>query len=373
MKKALILLVLIFNLNALHAAPVKRMEIALCVDLSASTSGLLEVLRSNMWYLTYYLNTYAEQPDINIALVLYGKPGFTKETHYIRKVADLGKNVNLIQQELYSTLVAVSAKENYPEKAVLVCLQDLSWSKEPNTYRTVVVIGNGSLVDVGAMEEIAKISKKKGIYVNTIYFKTYQNEREINQWAKLAKDCNSINYMIDPAIAQPWEKDFKSSNSSFLAEVNEKYNATMIPYGEDGHKKFAKYLSMDDFARETGPVCLEFRLMYKISENYVGLNKDWDLVDLSTMGEKIDTNAIDRKLLAEQYKRIPLKTLLRVIETKKEERIYLREITAIVAQRNKMLTHDYYQEFRPIIRRSFYLVLMDLFNTQTDNYHEILD
>jgi len=357
----------------MRAAEHKRMEIALCVDLSASTNGLLDALRTNMWYLMYYLTSYQPQPDVYIGLVLYGKPGYGKKNNYIKIQSDLSKNINFIQQELYSTLVTINAKENYPEKAVLTCLTELSWSKELNTYRTIVMIGNGALTNKTDMDEIAKISQKKGIIINTIYYQTYQSEREIIQWKKIAKMCNGTATLIDPAVAQPWEKDIKSSNSDFISEVNDKFNSTFIYYGEDGNKKFAKYMGMDDYARETGPICLEFRLMYKISENYIGVNKDWDLVDLSIVEGKIDSNSIDKKTLPEEYQKMSFKTILRFVDTKKEERLYLEEITGIVAKRNKILTREYYQEYRPIIKRSFYIILMEIFNSQTDNFHEILD
>ncbi|MFM7021420.1 MAG: hypothetical protein ACKOXB_00465 [Flavobacteriales bacterium] len=373
MKKALILIVLIFSLNTLPAATHKRMEIALCVDLSASTNGLLEALRTNMWYLMYYLTSYQPQPDVYVGLVLYGKPGYGKENDYIKKVSDLSKNINFIQQELYSTLVSVNAKENYPERAALTCLTEMSWSKEPDTYRTVVMIGNGQLVDGVAMSEVTKMCQKKGFIVNTIYYQTYYNEREVIQWKAMAKACGGISTMIDPSVAMPWEKDIKSSNTSFISEVNDKYNSTFIPYGAEGHKRFAKYMGMDDYARETGPICLEFRLMYKISENYLGVNKDWDLVDLSIVTGKIDTTTIDKKTLPLEYQNMSFKDILRFVSIKKEERLYLQEITNIVAQRNKILTREYYQEYKPIIKRSFYIVLMEIFNAQTDNFHEILD
>ena len=355
------------------AATYKRMEIALCVDLSASTTGVLDALRTNMWYLMYYLTSYQPQPDVHVGLVLYGKPGYGKENSYIKKVSDLGKNINFILEELYATQVVINAKENYPEKALLTCMNELNWSDEPETYRTIVIIGNGALIGNADMAEVVKISLKKEIIVNTIYYQTYQSEREIIQWQRLAKACNGISTVIDPAVAQPWEKDIKSSNSDFIAEVNDKYNSTFLHYGEDGNKKFAKYMGMDDYARETGPICLEFRLMYKISENYIGVNKDWDLVDLSIVNGKIDTNKIDKKTLPPEYQNMTFKDIVRFVNIKKEERLYLQEITAIVAQRNKMLTREYYQEYRPIIKRSFYIVLMEIFNAQSDNFHEILD
>lgn len=355
------------------AATHKRMEIALCLDLSASTNGLMEAMRSNMWYLMYYLNSYQPQPDVYVGLVLYGKPGYGKENHYIKIVTDLGKNINAIQEELYSTLVTINAKENYPEKAVLTCMTELSWSKEPDTYRAIIVIGNGQLTAQEDQQILAKTSLKKGIVVNTIYYQTYQSEREIIQWQRLAKSCNGIATLIDPAVAQPWEKDIKSSNSNFISEVNDKFNSTFIYYGEDGNKKYAKYMGMDDYARETGPICLEFRLMYKISDNYVGINKSWDLVDLSVVDGRIDSSSIDKKTLPEEYQNMSFKNILRQVSMKKEERLYLTEITAIVAQRNKILTREYYQEYRPIIKRSFYIILMEIFNEQTDNFHEILD
>ncbi len=373
MKKALILFVLIFNLNTMPAATHKRMEIAFCVDLSASTDGLLEAMRTNMWYIMYYLTSYQPQPDVYVGLVLYGKPGYGKENDYIKQVSDLSKNINFIQQELYATQVLVNAKENYPEKAALTCMTQLSWSKDPDTYKTIVMIGNGALTGNEDMAELIKLSTKKGIIVNTIYYQTYQSEREIIQWQKLAKLCNGISTVIDPAVALPWEKDIKSSNSNFIAEVNDKFNSTFIAYGEDGEKKFAKYMGMDDYARETGPICLEFRLMYKISDNYIGVNKDWDLVDLSIVNGKLDSTALDKKTLPLEYQKMSFKDIFRFVNIKKEERLYLQEITAIVAQRNKILTREYYQEYRPIIKRSFYIVLMEIFNAQTDNFHEILD
>ena len=118
--------------------------------------------------------------------------------------------------------------------------------------------------------------------------------------------------------------------------------------------------------------CQEFRLLYKVSNNYLGANTSWDLVDLSISGQ-VDTNKIDKKYLPEIYRSMSYKDLLSVIERKKEERMYLREIVNITSRRNVLLTHDYYQEYKAVIRKSLSIMLMQNINQDIDNVHLIME
>lgn len=67
------------------------------------------------------------------------------------------------------------------------------------------------------------------------------------------------------------------------------------------------------------------------------------------------------------------KDLLSVIERKKEERMYLREIVNITSRRNVLLTHDYYQEYKAVIRKSLSIMLMQNINQDIDNVHLIME
>ncbi len=347
------------------------MEVAICADLSSSTKGLLEAMRTNMWYLMHYLTSYQPQPDVRFGMVLYGKPGYGEKNDYNRLISDLGKRINSIQEELYSTSVSEPALENFPEKALLKTIEELSWSEGTDVYKTIFFIGNGA-INTSELKKIAKAAKKKGIIVNAMYYKTYHNLAELNQWTELAKALEVELVVIDPTLVTPWEKDIKSSNTELMLQANEKYNNTFLYYGEGGYRRHQMYLQMDKYASESGKNCLELRFMYKISENYFGVNSDWDLIDYS-MHASIDTTKLDKKLLPEQYRTMTFENILKVVERKKEERLYLRDIGNIYSSRNRILTHDYYQEYKGTVHRALYFTILEVINSQIDNYHLILD
>lgn len=371
MKKGLIIVLLCSIFVNTQAAVYKKVDVAICADLSTSTKGLLDALRTNMWYLMHYLTVYSPQPNMRIGMVCYGKPNYHKENDYTKVISDLSTRINLIQDELYNTVNGEPARESAPESALLTTINSLSWSKEPESFKTIYFIGNGML-HARHFNDIVKAAKKKDIKINVMYYHSYNSEPEIATWSALAKELNTELIYVEPSVILPLEREIKSANIDIMLEANKKYNNTFIYYGEHGQKEYNQFLELDRYAKETGMHCLEFRLLYKISDNYLGANKAWDLVDLSIMGE-LDTTKIDKKFLPEIYKKMSFKDLLNAVERKKEERMYLRDIATITAKKNVILTHDYYQEYKAIIRKSLYIMIMQNLNEQVDNVHLIMD
>jgi len=371
MKRIFIILFLCIITLHTQATVYKKVDMAICADLSTSTKGLLDALRTNMWYLMHYLTVYEPQPAVRIGMVCYGQPGYLKENDYTKIFSDLSTRINLIQSELYKTVNGEPARESAPESALLTTINSLSWSKEPDAFKTIYFIGNGMLHSK-YYNDIVKAAKKKGITINVMYYNSYKNVHELASWTALAKELNTELILVEPSLILPLEREIKSANSDIILEANKKYNNTFIYYGEHGQRDYNQFLELDRYARETGMHCQEFRLLYKISDNYLGANKSWDLVDLSIKGE-LDTNNIEKKFLPEMYRKMSGKELLAAVERKKEERMYLREIATITAKRNVILTHDYYQEFKAIIRQSLYIIIMQKLNEQVDNVHLIMD
>ncbi len=371
MKRLILLILLCCSLLETKATVYEKADIAICADLSYSTKGLLDALRQNMWYLMHYLTVYNPQPNVRIGMMCYGKIGFGRENNYIRLVSDLSNRMNAMQQEMYAMVNGEPALESFPEIALLRTIDELSWSKESNSYKTIFFMGNGKLHSKH-FNDIVKAAKKKGIIIHVMYYQAYSNQEEINSWMGLCKELGVELQYINPSLVLPLEREIKSSNTDISMEANEKYNNTFIPYGERGQRELNKFLELDAYAKQTGMHCEEFRLLYKVSNNYLGANTSWDLVDLSISGQ-VDTNKIDKKYLPEIYRSMSYKDLLSVIERKKEERMYLREIVNITSRRNVLLTHDYYQEYKAVIRKSLSIMLMQNINQDIDNVHLIME
>jgi hypothetical protein len=371
MKRVILLILLSCSLECAIAAVYQKAEIAICADLSYSTKGFLEGLRTNMWYLMNHLSVYEPQPTVKMGMVCYGKTGYGSENNYTRMLSDLTAQINIIQEELYSTVNGEPARESFPEAALMKTIDDLSWSKDANTYKTIFFMGNGMLHD-RYFDDIVKSAQKKGIVLHVMYYRTYHNQDEIVSWTALCHELNIDLQYIEPAVIMPLGREIKSDNTEMVLEANSKLNNTYIPYGEHGVRDFNKYLELDQWAKQTDIHCQEFRFMYKISNSNAGANKGWDLVDLSLSGE-LDTNTIEKKFLPEMYRNLSFTDLLKVVDRKKEEREYLREIANITARRNVTLTHDYYQEYKGIIGKSLYILVMQNINADIDNVHLIMD
>lgn len=371
MKRVILLILLCCSLLETKATVYEKADIAICADLSYSTKGLLDALRQNMWYLMHYLTVYSPQPNVRIGMMCYGKIGFGRENNYIRLVSDLSNRINAIQQEMYAMVNGEPALESYPEIALLRTIDEFSWSKDVSSYKTIFFMGNGKLRSK-YFSDIVKSAKKKGIIIHVMYYQAYNNQEEIDSWMRLCKELDVDLQYINPSFVLPLEREVQSSNLDISLEANEKYNRTFIPYGEHGQREFNKYLELDACAKQTGMHCQEFRLLYKVSNNYLGANTNWDLVDLSISGQ-LDTNTIDKKYLPDMYRNMSYTDLLAVIDRKKEERMYLREIVNITSRRNVLLTHDYFQEYKAVIRKSLYILLMQNINQDIDNVHLIME
>ncbi len=371
MKKVILLILLCCSLVETKATVYEKADIAICADLSYSTRGLLDALRQNMWYLMHYLTVYDPQPNVRLGMMCYGKIGYGRESNYTRLVSDLSNRINAMQQEMYAMVNGEPALESFPEIALLRTINELSWSKESNSYKTIFFMGNGKLHSK-YFNDIVKSAKKKGIIIHVMYYRAYNNREEINSWMALCKELDVELQYINPSLVLPLEREMQSSNTDISLEANEKYNYTFIPYGEHGQRELSKFLELDAYAKQSGMYCQQFRLLYKVSNNYLGANTHWDLVDLSLSGQ-LDTNKIEKKYLLEMYRDLSYTDLLLVIERKKEERMYLREIVNITSRRNVLLTHDYYQEYKAVVRKSLYIMLMQNINVDIDNVHLIMD
>ena len=82
-----------------------KIQVAILLDTSNSMDGLIEQAKSRLWNIVNTLTTLkfeGKTPEIEIALYEYGNDGLNKNTDYIRQVAPLTTDLDLISEKLFS-------------------------------------------------------------------------------------------------------------------------------------------------------------------------------------------------------------------------------------------------------------------------------
>ncbi len=82
-----------------------RIQVAILLDTSSSMDGLIEQAKSRLWNIVNTLTTLrykGEIPQIEIALYEYGNDRLKERDSYIRQVAPLTTNLDLISEKLFS-------------------------------------------------------------------------------------------------------------------------------------------------------------------------------------------------------------------------------------------------------------------------------
>src|SRR5665213_1337893 len=89
LRTTLILLMLIGVNAKSFSQSMKKIDIALCLDLSGSTNGLIDKFREGIWDIVNEVNKLSPAPEVRIGLVAYGRPSYGKSTDYVKVMYDL--------------------------------------------------------------------------------------------------------------------------------------------------------------------------------------------------------------------------------------------------------------------------------------------
>lgn len=164
----------------------KNVDLVLCIDVSGSMQPLIDMAKQKLWDIARDIRSFKEKPSLRIALISFGSQTADPDSGWVRVETDFTENLNLVYGKLAN--LKAGGEQEYVGKAILVAVNDLSWSRDAGTLRTVFVAGNESIHQDprNAIPEVCKLAKEKDIIVNSIFCKILFETHD-QEWAELAR------------------------------------------------------------------------------------------------------------------------------------------------------------------------------------------
>jgi hypothetical protein len=312
-----------------------KIQLAILLDSSNSMDGLIDQTRTQLWSIVNSLAKVTkdnETPELQVALYHYGNDGLPATTGYVQKLTEFTTELDLVSEKLFS--IQTNGGQEYVGWTMRSAMQELGWSKNKEDFRVVFVAGNEPF-DQGpvAWKDSINLALKADVFVNTIFCGDAEDS-DRQMWsagALLGKGNNfSINQNQQVAvISSPYDQQ--------IVELNEKLNATYVPYGRQGiigrqrqtREDQNQISSVRDQVSNTANVAT--RSSSKITSYYK--NSSWDLVD-AIEDKVIKLEDVATRDLPTEMQRMTLAEKRQYIQAKKTERtIIQRKIGSLSQER----------------------------------------
>ncbi|MBP8213089.1 MAG: VWA domain-containing protein, partial [Saprospiraceae bacterium] len=106
-----------------------KIQVALLLDTSNSMDGLIEQAKSRLWNIINTLTTLkydGKEPQIEIALYEYGNDGLSSANNFIRQVAPLTTDLDLISEKLFA--LRTNGGSEYCGAVIQNAVKTLKWN-----------------------------------------------------------------------------------------------------------------------------------------------------------------------------------------------------------------------------------------------------
>ncbi|MGB0930545.1 MAG: vWA domain-containing protein [Chitinophagales bacterium] len=313
---------------ALKSAGESNIQVALLLDTSNSMDGLIDQAKSQLWKMVNELALAKDQegniPNLQIALYEYGNDNLSSRDGYIRQIAPMTTDLDLVSEKLFA--MTTYGGEEYCGHVIQTATKDLQWSDSNKDLKIIFIAGNEPFTQGNVdYKKSCKAAIEQGIIVNTIYCGDYE-EGISTQWkdgADLA-DGKYIHINQNEAVVHietPYDKE--------IGELNNKLNDTYIGYGSKGKAKKKRQSIQDSNASSYGSSNAAQRVVSKSSAAYK--NSDWDLVD-AVEESAVEVEELEEDALPEEMKKMDKDERKGFIETKAKER---KEVQAKIQELSK--------------------------------------
>ncbi|MDR1224708.1 MAG: VWA domain-containing protein [Tannerella sp.] len=313
-----------------------KIQVALLLDTSGSMDGLIDQAKSRLWNIVNTLTTLrfkGTAPEIEIALYEYGNDGIPTSDGYVRLVAPLTADLDLISEKLFA--LKTDGGLEYCGTVIEKATKGLQWSTDDSDIHLVYIAGNEpfSQGDISYREAISD-ALRKGITVNTIHC----GDRESGvsgMWKDGADRGNGKFFNIDHNarvryIATPYDDRIDACNL--------RLNATYVSYGRAGVSKKQNQAMQDNNAASISSANKAERIVSKTKAAYK--NESWDLVDLASENGKA-LSSVRQSDLPEELQGKSEDDIQSYITQKKEERIAIqKEIESLAKQRQAYIDSE---------------------------------
>lgn len=310
-----------------------KIQVALLLDTSNSMDGLIEQAKSRLWNIVNTLTTLkynGKTPDIEIGLYEYGNDGLSVQSNYIRQVAPLTTDLDLISEKLFS--LRTNGGSEYCGAVIADATKQLSWGSDAHNMKLIYIAGNEAFNQGGInYKEAISDALRKDIYVNTIFC---GNQMEgINTFWRDGADAGKGKYFnIDSNravhyIVTPY--DVK------ISECNVRMNETYISYGASGYEKKMNQEIQDKNAQGVSAANYAERAVSKSKAVYK--NDSWDLVD-KVKQDKEAVAKLKKEELPKELQNKSKEEIKAYVDKKSKEREAIqKEITELGKKRQEYI------------------------------------
>jgi len=273
-----------------------KVQIAILLDTSGSMSGLIEQTKTQLWKI---INTFIDAkqngqvPYVEVALYEYGKSSLSAESHWIKQIQPLTRDLDEISKQLFA--LRTNGGEEYCGAVIKRATGDLKWDNSANVYKAIFIAGNEPFTQGPVkVEEAVKDAIAQGVIVNTIHCGDEKTgvAGGWKQGAMLA-DGKFLTINHNEAVVH-----IEAPQDAEIVKLNTHLNKTYIAYGQIGAAKKHDQMAQDaNAAKEASSGAAIQRAVTKGSVNYC--NTAWDLVDAAKQ-KNFDITKIDQKDLPKE-------------------------------------------------------------------------
>lgn len=300
----------------------QKVEIVFCLDLSASTNGLVNDIRDNLWHFINSTRLSMPEHDLRIGIIGFARPSFGVGKDYVKVLSDFTEDYDLISYGLFQLKVNVEKGDQCDGSALYAALTDLHWSQKTGTKRLIYLFGNGKVNMCGYdYRSACDMASKNRIPVHAVYcVQRSIIKNEIPGWNGIAT-LTGGNFYTYPITKRTPLSRF-SSDAQWLVDINQRLQDTYIYFSKDGQKHFEMMCAADDNSKRMNEQFFYARCRYKLTEHYINQCKQWDLVSLM-FSEEFDFSKINREDLPENYQKKGAAYIKSMVLYKKERREFL--------------------------------------------------
>ena len=298
-----------------------KVQLAILLDTSSSMEGLIEQAKTQLWKV---VNTFiaarqnGRAPHLEVALYEYGNSGLDAESHWIRRIQPLSRDLDKISEELFR--LRTNGGEEYCGAVIRRAVEDLAWDRDANTYKAIFIAGNEPFTQ-GPVEPLqaCKGAISKGIVVNTIHCGP-EAQGIAGKWrdGALAADGSFLVIDSDQAVVH-----IEAPQDAEIVKLNAQLNQTYLAYGKRAAEAGGNQAAQDaNSIRSAASGAAVQRAVSKASKNY--FNSSWDLVD-ARQEKGFDLSKIPLEDLPENMRKMDAPARLAYIETKAKQRAELQQ------------------------------------------------
>ncbi len=304
-------------------AEYKQVDLVFCVDLSASTNGILHDLRTGMWSVANKIigknNTLTR-----IGVVGYARPSFGATNGYVKIISNLTTDYDKLGYDLYQLKVQIEKGDHFVPNALYETLTKLTWSYSPATRRVVYLIGNGSAF-TGPLNlvNICEDFKAKKITVHSVYVVTSQQD-DVNEkgYHTIAEITGGEFFRMTPSQNVLW--DDNREKAGVFYKMNHSFNSTMLFYTQDANERKKYTFETDKYILQNSTEVFIQRLRYKATDQYRKAAESYDLTSYYLKNRALPYK-INMEFLAKNDKLTSLEEIERSVRQKALARTKLCE------------------------------------------------